>query len=622
MRLADQLRAAGLLDADDDRYRLVHPLVASALYAGLPPGDRALRHARAAQVLESEHADPELIALHLLHTQPGRVAATVATLRVAARRASLRGAPESAAVFLRRALAEPPPDRGVQAEVACELGLALAAHVQPGARELLVEAVDLATTPDQRSRIALHGARALGLAGYFDEAMHLCRRGATPADGIAPELLSRLEAELACNAWLHVETVADARERVRQNHPSRVAPYQWRVHAAWRAVCEGRPAAEPRDLLLSVFESKALDEEPDSMIGTPARRLLLQCGEPEATIDFFTDLVEVARPRGWLIALAHASLVRASALVVAGRIREAEADGRLAFTFKLGTSPVQALTWSLFPFVDALIELDELFEAEAALGAAGMLGDPPPGALGTPHVLERRARLRLAQHRPALAHADLMAAAAWWQEFGIHHPGFAPWRALESEALVALDDVDGARRLAEEHLALAERVGLPGPRAAGLRALARTATAMESIELLEQAVDLLAGTSQRLEYTRALVDLGAALRRANHRDAARDPLRRALALAERGGMRLLARRAHQELAATGARPRRAALTGIDSLTSAEHRVATLAAQGLSNREIAQQLYVTRRTVETHLTHVFSKLGVAARADLAAHLADL
>ena len=72
-------------------------------------------------------------------------------------------------------------------------------------------------------------------------------------------------------------------------------------------------------------------------------------------------------------------------------------------------------------------------------------------------------------------------------------------------------------------------------------------------------------------------------------------------------------------AAAGARPRRVALSGIDALTPAEHRVVTLAAQGRSNREIAQQLYVTRRTVETHLTHAFQKLRITARAELPAHL---
>jgi DNA-binding NarL/FixJ family response regulator len=81
-------------------------------------------------------------------------------------------------------------------------------------------------------------------------------------------------------------------------------------------------------------------------------------------------------------------------------------------------------------------------------------------------------------------------------------------------------------------------------------------------------------------------------------------------------MRLLARRARAELLAAGARPRRSACSGVDALTAAERRVATLAADGCGNREIAQQLFVTRRTVETHLTHTFQKLGVATRAELA------
>ena len=150
-----------------------------------------------------------------------------------------------------------------------------------------------------------------------------------------------------------------------------------------------------------------------------------------------------------------------------------------------------------------------------------------------------------------------------------------------------------------------------GPTGAGLRALARTASPAERIALLERAADPAGRHPNRLEHTRALVDLGAALRRANRRADARAPLRRALDLADRGGMRRLARRARHELRAAGARPRRTALSGIAALTPAEHRVAALAADGHSNREIAQRLYVTQRTVETHLTHAFQKLDIRA-----------
>jgi DNA-binding NarL/FixJ family response regulator len=229
--------------------------------------------------------------------------------------------------------------------------------------------------------------------------------------------------------------------------------------------------------------------------------------------------------------------------------------------------------------------------------------------------VQSRARLRLAQHRHADAHADLQAAGTRWHQLDVHHPGLASWRVDAAEALTALGDTAAARRLATEHLELAERLGLPGPRAAGLRALARTTAPAERTPLLERATALLADSPNQLEHTRALVDLGAAMRRANRRADARHPLRRALELADSGGMRLLARRARHELHAAGARPRRAALSGVESLTPAEHRVVTLAAHGHSNREIAERLYVTPRTVETHLTHAFQKLDISTRTQL-------
>jgi DNA-binding CsgD family transcriptional regulator len=137
---------------------------------------------------------------------------------------------------------------------------------------------------------------------------------------------------------------------------------------------------------------------------------------------------------------------------------------------------------------------------------------------------------------------------------------------------------------------------------------------------LEQACDVLSESPARLEQVRALVDLGAALRRANRRTEARQPLGRAVDLARRGGLRLISQRAKNELMAAGARPRRDLLTGPDALTPAEHRVAVLAAAGHSNREIAEQLYITLRTVETHLTHAFQKFGINARSQLPAHMA--
>ncbi|GIF48288.1 regulatory LuxR family protein [Asanoa ferruginea] len=612
LRVADRLRAAGLLDRADDSWFLVHPLVAGALYGELGGGSRSLWHARAARLLALERADPEAIALHLLHTEPARDETTVATLRAAASRAGLRGAPQSAAVFLRRALVEPPPDRAVEADLRNELGLALAAHVQPEAPALLAEAVDLAATPEQRARIALSGARALGLSGHFVEAGRLCRSGLDRSDGIAADVRAQLEAELVGNIWLDTSTVDEARGWLRPA-PLSTEP-AWQVVAALAALFDGAPATSTLVLVKPAIHSGRLDEA-GSILATVAKFVLIDSGELDDARAYCTALIEAARPRGWLIALAHGSFLRALALTRAGQISDAVADARFAYEFKLVNSPLPALLWSVFTLVEALTQHDELAEADRVLRS---VGDPPPGSLATVHLLETRARLRLAQHQPAQAHADLVAAADHWRRFGAVHPGLACWRVDDAEALVALGDRAEARRLAEEHLDLAARVDLPGPRGAGLRALART-SGRKAVDLLEEAVAVLADSPERLEYARALVDLGAALRRGNHREAAREPLRLALTVADGGGMRLLARRARQELSAAGARPRRAAVTGVDALTSAELRVASLAAEGHSNPEIAQRLFVTRRTVETHLTHVYAKLGVTTRTDLAASL---
>jgi DNA-binding CsgD family transcriptional regulator len=135
------------------------------------------------------------------------------------------------------------------------------------------------------------------------------------------------------------------------------------------------------------------------------------------------------------------------------------------------------------------------------------------------------------------------------------------------------------------------------------------------IALLREAVEVLEPSPCRLEHAHALLELGAALRRSNQRADARGYLRPALEMAHQCGATPLAQRAQRELAATGARPRRVALSGIDALTASERRVAELAAGGLSNPEIAQQLFVTRKTIETHLAHAYQKLSISSRRQL-------
>jgi DNA-binding NarL/FixJ family response regulator len=606
-RTADRLGEAGLLCRPDPAAAaLVHPLVASALHEGMPPGERSLWHLRAAAVLAEERADPETVALHLMRTEPARDPATVRALRRAARQAGGRGALESAEAFLRRALHEPPGDPDDEAEVRAELGMLLAVHAGAEAAGLLTQALDLAADPERRARLALAGGRALGLAGYFDDAFRLCRQGLERPDGVPAALLARIEAELIGNAWTRAGWLGEARSRLATPVVTERLPVG-RVNEAWIALFDGRPVGDATALLRGATDD---EQDADSILRTTATIALIACGELDAARERCRALIDTARAKGWLIALAHGGFLRAMAEVPAGRIDEAAADARMAYEFKRHSSPAIALIWSLLPLADVLIEQGELDQAEQVLDRAVAT----PGSLTAPMLWERRGWLRLAQRRPAEAHEEFRRAADEWHGLGMRHPGLATWRAGDGLARAELGDRAAARSLVEEHIELAVRTDATGAWAAGLRAAARLG---EPVERLTAAVRMLQGGPFRLELVRALVDLGAAERRAGHRSSAREPLARALDLATRGGMRALAGRARAELVAAGARPRRTASHGWESLTPAERRVATLAAEGCGNREIAQQLFVTRRTVETHLTHVFRKLGVATRTELTA-----
>jgi DNA-binding NarL/FixJ family response regulator len=140
-----------------------------------------------------------------------------------------------------------------------------------------------------------------------------------------------------------------------------------------------------------------------------------------------------------------------------------------------------------------------------------------------------------------------------------------------------------------------------------------------AVDRLREAVGVFERSEARLEHARALVELGSVLRRSGYRTDAPARLRTGLELAYACGARSLAERARHELLAMGSRPRRPPGAGLYTLTASELRIARMAAEGLSNREIAQSLYLSLKTVEMHLGHAYDKLGIHSRTRLAARL---
>jgi len=215
---------------------------------------------------------------------------------------------------------------------------------------------------------------------------------------------------------------------------------------------------------------------------------------------------------------------------------------------------------------------------------------------------------RLAEIRPRAALDDLLAVGNLLARLRNPSPT-TPWRSDAALAQLALGAEVEARALATEEVALAEAFGAPRALGVALRAAGLVEGGKRGIDLLEQAVRVLDGSAARLEQARAMADLGAALRRAGQRMQCRELLRAALDLADRCRALALAERARSELIAAGGRPRRLVLSGLDALTPSERCVAQLAAAGLSNRDNAQNLFVTARTVEGHLTHTYEKLAI-------------
>jgi DNA-binding CsgD family transcriptional regulator len=267
--------------------------------------------------------------------------------------------------------------------------------------------------------------------------------------------------------------------------------------------------------------------------------------------------------------------------------------------------------------VKSLVSQGRLEAAEAVLAQH----DAETEEAFVPNAVLRlaRGRLRVATGRVAEGLEDFIAVGAVLSDALVVSPCYLSWRSDAALAQLALGDRAAAGRLAEEELELARAFGAERALGVAKRAAGLVAGGERGELLLREAVESFERAGATVDRARALADLGAVLRRGNRRAEARDLLREALDAAHRAGATPVAEHAETELRATGARPRRVLLTGLDSLTASERRIAEHAAQGMTNREIAQTLFVTARTVEGHLTSVFRKLGLDSRDQLAAAL---
>lgn len=640
-RLADAARLAGL-DEDEAAYiadllaptairrgrggglEFAHPIVREAVYAEIGAHERAEAHAEAAGILRQSGAPDERIAAQICESDPAGDHERVDLLRRVAADALRRGAPAAAVTLLDRALAEPPaPD--ARGEVLVELSSAqLRLGVPEAAVDQLREAAALVREPQLlATSIRLLGG-ALTWSGSADAAVEAIGAVLPTIERDDRELALLLEADRAAYAqqgslearalaasWLHRYADLDGATAGERLVLASLAFERARVSESESDAAAYIEGALQGDRLLAEQEIDVAGTMYLLVVGLVATDAL------DALDTCLDAMLADARRRASIPAQAFVIVHRGRVALRRGSLSAAEADARTAlellttYDIRLGAQLARGI------LIEALVEAGDVDDADAVLSERD-LGEIPPG-MATNLLLEARGLLRLAQERPREALADLREFGTRDEVWGAANPLGSRWRSGAALALARLGDGEGARAIAAEDLDRARRWGAASGIGTALRASALVDAERASIDGLRDAADALKDSPARLEYARALIDLGAALRRDNRRAEARGPLAEGLELANRCSARDLAERARIELVAAGGRSSNPYGSGIEQLTASERRVAEFATQGMSNPEIAQALFVTRKTIETHLGRVYRKLDVSGRTELASAL---
>ena len=614
---ADVLGSADIL-APDRLLGFAHPLVREAVRSGIGSQRRAVLHREAARHLHADRAPAVRVAAQLRLAAPAADNWAAVTLTAAGRAAVGRGALHEGIALLERARDEPPAAAD-RAGVLTDLGAALSLVGRPEASEVLREAIAIDDDPGRRLRSRVALGRLVGSADLARGVREI-EAAAAEADAVDPDHALAIRGTLLA---IRLAALGGGGEL-----PAGLPPQP--------RTLPGRTPGERLLLGSLAYHDALLGEVPAANCAALAERalgggVLLDDGLLESfevifivSVTHLCDRLDLARGflETWLaraqaagseLGFAYASAGLAACLLLAGEVGEAEAHAESA----RAASELIGQPSFLVSAIGTFAERGRFEEAESmrALDTPDLVAAWPLTAT----TLMTQARLRSVQGRWREAASAALAAGERLAARGTPSPGVL-WRAEAAVALAALGELGEARRLAAEQLPIARAWGTARAVGLALRAQGMAEDGERGIALLREAATVLEDSPARLELIRTLVDLGATLRRRKQRVAGREVLRRALDLAARSGATVLEARAREEIAATGARPRGALLSGAQWLTPSERRIAVMAAKGRSNPEIAQALFVSRKTVETHLGACYRKLDIASRQQLGQALA--
>jgi DNA-binding CsgD family transcriptional regulator len=615
--LAAELSAADILEVDLP-LRFVHPLIRTAVYDSVPVLTRRKLHRRAADLLSAQAADAESVAAHLMRCQPDSAPETLERLRAAARSALRRGAPEATVVYLRRGLVDG-MDGTARVSLLTDLGRAELLAGEPAAADHLREAVNSCPEPVARGRVRIYLADAVRDQGDVPLSRELRLQALGELGDGDPEASERMQVSTSMLLGMgYAPAGVDPSVRL-----SAIAAGQGPGARAARLALAFLLAlrAEPREKVLWHLDrgleggTLVAQETSDSPAARFAAQALICSDELVRASAFAHEMQTEAAARGSTPGLVQGLVFSASTAYFSGFLADSEAACEAA----VDLAQPHDLVWTTGVSVRA-VNLLELGRTEAALTLVDSVRLSPgiEGGYLAMAVLVCRGLVLCAAGRKDEGIAALRECGEIATTSGVLNPITWPWRSTLALNLPAAAREE-ARSLAAADYELAQRMDVPRAVGQALRTAAALERTTDAIDLLREAVAQLEASPGILDLARAQLDLGAALRRLGHRIEARQPLLQALEIATRCGAVPLAERAREESRLAGARPRRPRLRGVDALTPAELRVARRAAQGLSNRQIAQALFITNKTVADHLGSAYGKLQITSRAGLAAAL---
>ncbi|MEU5637561.1 AAA family ATPase [Streptomyces rishiriensis] len=608
----------GLVTSNGDgSWSYSHALVRNVVLADMTDDERDAVHGRAARLLHDDGASPSEVAEHLCHApSTARQPWAAAVLRDAAREAVLHASPVRAVELLRACVPEDAAEAG-DPSLLFELGVAeMGVDAEASVRHL-TSALNGATEPKLRLRALGALAEALTRQGQVARAADLLARcrseAALPASGLAdPQLM---EAQLLIAATANRAAYAELLQTVPFDLSLPGDTPGQRALLASRAVISASRmdrVAEAVAAARTVIGRGTTTTDAPIYLGVAASGLLYADLPHEAEAAYQKLLIGADA----LLDPTYRSLLALSA-EAHQRLGALEQALRASAAALAGVTVARATPYEALPLaarLHALLDQGDL--AQADLLDAEIPDPVQDDSWQWNEVVSARGRLYLAKEDPtrALAHFEECARRqAGWQRTS---PAVSPWWYWAGRTHLALGDRASAVALAERAVADARSAGLPCALGSGLELWAAATTGDDQRPaLLEEAEQVLMGTRAALWLARVRVARGQALQRLGYKKAAREVLRQGWEEAYGVGSVPLHTVAYRALLATGARPRRPVSRGPGALTQSESQVARLAADGRSNAYIAETLFVTRRTVEVHLTSVYRKLGLTGRREL-------